>query len=171
MLRAMYCRQETTSSLPTLNIWQHLSVHVTVRLSCCWRYDKLSSIGVRGGGMAAAAHRLEKMRASSSCSKFLNDKKYFNTVKIFRATLCLSSRASCSNILNDKNIYVKYSENFQGKLCFSGQGQVAQKSWMIKIYVKYSEKFHDKLCFSVQAQVVHKSSMIKYISIQWKFSG
>jgi len=42
---------------------------------------------------------------------------------------------------------------------------------MIKIYVKYSEKFHDKLCFSVQAQVVHKSSMIKYISIQWKFSG
>jgi len=30
-------------------------------------------------------------------------------------------------ILNGKK-YIQYSENFQGKLCFSGQAQVAQKS-------------------------------------------
>jgi len=41
-------------------------------------------------------------RASASCSKFLNDKKYFNPVKIFRATLFFSASASCSKILNDK---------------------------------------------------------------------
>jgi len=36
-------------------------------------------------------------RASASCSKVLNDKKYmFNTVKIFRATLFFRASASCS---------------------------------------------------------------------------
>jgi len=41
-------------------------------------------------------------RASVSCSKFLNDKKYFKTVKNFRATLFFSASASCSKIRNDK---------------------------------------------------------------------
>jgi len=40
-------------------------------------------------------------RASASCSKFLNVKGIFNTVKIFRANL------SCSKILNDKNISIQ----------------------------------------------------------------
>jgi len=26
-----------------------------------------------------------------------------------------------------------------GHLCFSGQAQAAQKSWMVKIYIQYSE--------------------------------
>jgi len=43
------------------------------------------------------------LRASASCSKFLNDKKYFNTVKIFRANSV-----------------------------FEGKCKVAQKSRMIK---------------------------------------
>jgi len=34
---------------------------------------------------------------------------------------------SCLKILNGKK-YIQYSENVQGKLCFSGQPQVAQKS-------------------------------------------
>jgi len=36
--------------------------------------------------------------------------------------------------------YLQYSENFQGKLCFSGQSQVAQKSWTVKEYpIQYIE--------------------------------
>jgi len=72
-------------------------------------------IGVRGGGSGGGAAALpvsknfiasSVFRASASCLKILNDKKYiFNTVKNFRATLFLRASASCSKILNDKNIY------------------------------------------------------------------
>jgi len=65
--------------------------------------------------------------ASTSCSKILNDKKDFSTVKKFRATLFFRASASCSKILNDKK-YIQYSDNFLGKLCVSVQAQVAQKS-------------------------------------------
>ena len=41
------------------------------------------------------------------------------------ATLFYRASASCSKILNDKK-YIQYSENFPGKL-FSGQAQVTQK--------------------------------------------
>jgi len=60
-------------------------------------------------------------RASASCSKILNDKKYFNTVKKFRSNLFFRASASCSKILNDKkytvNIVKIFSDNsvFQGK--------------------------------------------------------
>jgi len=60
--------------------------------------------------------------ASASCSKNLNDKNYFNTLKDFRSTLFFRASASCSKILNDKK-YIQYSEKFHGKLCFSGQGE------------------------------------------------
>ena len=36
-------------------------------------------------------------------------------------------------ILNGKK-YIQYSEDFQGKLYFSGQAQVTKKSWTIKIF-------------------------------------
>jgi len=49
-------------------------------------------------------------------------------VKNFKATLFFRASASCSKLLNDKKIYIQYSENVQGKLCFLGQVQVAQKS-------------------------------------------
>jgi len=45
-------------------------------------------------------------RASASCLKILNDKKYLNTVKTFGATLFFKASASCSKILNDKNVYL-----------------------------------------------------------------
>ena len=66
-------------------------------------------IGVRGGGSAAPPglkifRANSVFRASTICSKIRNDKRYFNTVKNSRATL------------------------------FSGQAQVAQKSWMSKVY-------------------------------------
>jgi len=69
--------------------------------------------------------------ASASCSKILDDKKYFNTVKKFRATLFFRANTSCSKSLNDKK-YIQDSEKFQGKLCVSGQAQVAQKSCTVK---------------------------------------
>ena len=59
-------------------------------------------------------------RASASCSKILNDKKYFNTVKNSRETLPFRASASCSKLLN------VCSEKFQGISVFSGQAQVAQ---------------------------------------------
>jgi len=59
-------------------------------------------------------------RASASCSKILNDKKYiFNTVKNSRITMFFKASASSSTTLNVKGIFntVKNSRVtvFQGK--------------------------------------------------------
>ena len=83
--------------------------------------------------------------------------------------------ASCSKILNVKSILNTVN---LWQLCFSGQAQVAKKSWMLKVhsiqwkisgqtqvaqkswiwkYIQYSEYFQGKLCFSGQAQVARKS--------------
>jgi len=40
--------------------------------------------------------------ASASCSKFLNDKKYFNPVKNFWANSVVRTSVSCSKFLNNK---------------------------------------------------------------------
>jgi len=61
-------------------------------------------------------------RASTSCSKILNDKKYIlNTVNSWH-TLFFRASASCSKILNGKK-YIQYSGKFQGKLYFPDQGE------------------------------------------------
>jgi len=88
-------------------------------------------------------------RASASCSKILNVKSIFHTVKNFWATLFFRASASCSKLLNDKK-YIFSTVN-SGNLCFSGQAQVAQKSWMIKIHVQNQWKISGQLCFSGQA--------------------
>jgi len=67
-------------------------------------------------------------RAITTCSKILNGKKYiFNSVNsrhtVFQGRRKLLKSPECKSILNRP-----YSEKFQGKLCFSGQAQVAQKS-------------------------------------------
>jgi len=49
----------------------------------------------------AAALRLEKFRASSSFSKILKDKKYFNTVKNSRADSVFQGKRKLFKILND----------------------------------------------------------------------
>ena len=69
-------------------------------------------------------------RARASCSKIPNGKKYFNTVKNFTATLFFRASASCSKLLNVKVYSIQWK--ISGQLCFSGQSQVAQKSWMVK---------------------------------------
>jgi len=78
-----------------------------------YRRNSQRTIGVRDGGLGnGRSPVLKNFRASACCSKILNDKKY---------------------IFNTVNL---------GQTLFSGQAQVAQKSWMIK-----------------------------NISIQWKISG
>jgi len=74
-----------------------------------------------GVGGSGSPHCLKTFRASSvfrasaTCSKILNDKKYiFNTVNtgqtlFFRASLNFLKNPECKK-------YIQYSENFQGKL-------------------------------------------------------
>jgi len=67
-----------------------------------------------------------------------------------------------------KNISIQWK--IPGQLCFSSQAQVAQKSWMIKNM--YSVQWiQGTLCFSGQAQVAQNSWMLKVYSIEWKISG
>jgi len=54
-------------------------------------------------------------RASASCSKILNVKSLFNTVKNFRAC------ASCSKILNDKKYIVNTVKKFRENSVFQGK--------------------------------------------------
>jgi len=106
-----------------------IPIYTTPYLSTPVAYEA----GVGGG---RPPPRLEKFRtnsvfrASTTCSKILNDKKYFNTGKILGQTVFFSAIVSCSIFWMIKNIYSL--QWIQGKLCFSGQAQVAQKSWMIK---------------------------------------
>jgi len=51
-------------------------------------------------------------RASASCSKFLNDKKYFNPVKIFRANSVVRTSVSCSKFLNNKKYLLWFGFGF-----------------------------------------------------------
>jgi len=64
--------------------------------------------------------------ASANCSKIVNVKRIFNTVKNFRHTLFFGASASCSKILNVKRIF-NTVKNSRATL-LSGQAQVAQKS-------------------------------------------
>jgi len=43
-------------------------------------------------------------RASASCSKVLKDKKYFSTVKSFRATLLFRARKLFKNLNDEKSV-------------------------------------------------------------------
>jgi len=65
--------------------------------------EVVQTVAYEAGSGGAAAPRLEKFRAnnsvfraSSTCSKILKDKKYFNTVKIFRANSVFRASAGCS---------------------------------------------------------------------------
>jgi len=56
-----------------------------------------------------------------------------------------------------------------GQLCFSGQAQVAKKSWTIKIQIQYSE-FRAPSVFQGKRKLL-KNPECKRYSIQWKFQG
>jgi len=93
---------------------------------------KFLSIGIRGGGGEQKLPELENFQgklcftASASCSKILNDKKYILNAVNSQHTVFQGKRKLLKNPECRK--YIQYSEKFQGKLCFSGQAQVAEKS-------------------------------------------
>jgi len=77
-------------------------------------------------------------RASASCSKILNDKKYiFNTVKNSGETLVFRGSASCSKILNDK-IYLNTGKNFRATSVFQGKCKLLKNVKSIFNTVKIS---------------------------------
>jgi len=59
----------------------------------------------------------------------------------------------------------QYSEKFQGNSVFQVK-QKLLKNPECKKYIQYSEKFQDKLCFSGQAQVAQKSWTVKKFSME-----
>ena len=65
-----------------------------------------------------------KLLKNPECKKYIQYSE-------FMATLFFRASASCSKILNGKK-YIQCSEKFQGNSVFSGQAQVAQKSWAVK---------------------------------------
>jgi len=90
----------------------------------------LRNIGVRGGVGGDGRPPALKMfgansvfRASASCSKILNDKKYFSIVKNFRANSVFQGKRKLLKVLNGKKYIIQYSGKFHGKLYFSGQGE------------------------------------------------
>ena len=64
--------------------------------------------------------------------------------------------------------YIQYSENFQGKLCFSGQAQVPQKSVVIKIYIQYSE-FRPRSVFQGKCKLLKNPECQRYIQYSENF--
>jgi len=60
-------------------------------------------------------------------------------------------------------MYIQYSENFQGKLCFSGQAQLAQKSLMIKNTYSIHWKFQGNSVFQGKRNLLKTPENKKYI--------
>jgi len=63
-------------------------------------------------------------------------KKYFNTVKNFRATPFFRAKTSCSKILNNKKIHIQNSE-FRIPSVFQGKHKFL-KNPKCKKYIQYS---------------------------------
>ena len=156
------------------NVVATSSVTVTIwllRKSLLLRYRFTVAYEARGG---AAVPRLDKFRAnavfraSSSCSKILKDKKYFNTAKSFRADSVFQGKCRLFKILNDTKLRIQYSE-FKAHSVFQGKHKLL-KHPECKKYIKYSKKFHDKLCFQGKRKFL-KNLKEKNISMQCKISG
>jgi len=99
-------------------------------------------------------------RARPSCSKILNVKAIFNTVKNFRSHSVFRASASCSKILNVKSLF-NTVKKFR-TLFFHGK-RMLLKNPECKKYIQYSEKLQGTLCFSGQAQMCSKILNVKSI--------
>jgi len=93
------------------------------------------------GEGAAALPGLKNFRATASCSKILNNKIYFSTVKNSRATLFFRASASCSKILNDKKTCSNTVKNIRATLFFRESACKLLKYSECKKYIPYSETF------------------------------
>ena len=83
----------------------------------------------RGGGGSPLGLKNSRaksvFRASASCSKILNDKKYCNTVKNVMATLFFRASAICTKILNDEK-YVFTTVNSGQTLFFKASASCSK---------------------------------------------
>jgi len=107
-------------------------------------------------------------RASASCSKILNVKRIFNTVKNLGHTLLFRASASCSKILNVKHIF-NTVKNFRAH-CFSGQAQVVKKSWMSNVY-SIQWKISGHTVFQGKRKLLKNPECQTYIQYSEKFQG
>ena len=80
---------------------------------------------------------------------------------MFRANSVFRASASCSKFLNDRKISIQWK--IPGQLWFSGQAQVAQKSWMIKNTYSIQWKIWGQLCFQDSASCSKILNDKKYI--------
>ena len=79
-------------------------------------------------------------RASTSCSKILNEKKKYIQCSEFRAHSVFQGK--CKLLKNPENKkHIQYSEKFQGKLCSSKQALSCSKILNGKKYIQNSEEF------------------------------
>jgi len=96
---------------------------------------------------------LKFFRASASCSKLPNVKRILNKANTFRATVFQRKRLLLKNPEWQK--IFQYSENFQGKLCFQGKRKLL-KILNTKSTFNIVKNFRATV-FSGQAQVAQKS--------------
>jgi len=103
-----------------MSVVQQLDIRIRELFLCSFsrlRWAEVQGVKISGvrGGSGRLPPRLEKFRAnsvfrvSSSCSKILEDEKYFNTVKNIRANSVFQGKRRLFKILNDKKIYIQYS--------------------------------------------------------------
>ena len=92
-----------------------------------------------------------------SCSKTLNDNRYtFNTVNSGH-TLFFRASASCLKILNDNKYRPIFNNSkFRAHSVFQGKRKLL-KNPECKKYIQYCKKFQGKLCFSGKVQGAQKS--------------
>ena len=133
--------------------WSHRLWHLRTILIRFNNYNhRRTRRGVGGGGCPPGLKIFRAnsvFRASASCSKILNDNKYFNTVKNSRATLFFRANASCSKILNDKK-YIFSIVNSGDPLFFRASASCSKL-----LHVKCIQwKTSGQLCFSGQAQLL-----------------
>jgi len=136
-------------------------------------------IGIRGRESEGAAARPDLknfransvFRASASCSKILNDRKYFNTVENSTATLFFKASASCSKVLNNIK-YIFSTVNSGYPLFFRASAScskilnvksifntvkifnasvVSQESWMVKNIFNTVKDFRGNSVFRASA--------------------
>jgi len=125
-------------------------------------------VAYEAGGRAPS--RLEKFRAnsvcraSSSCSKILEDEKYFNTVKNFRAKSVFQGKQRLFKILNDKKSTFK-TVNSVHTLFFRASTSCS-KILNVNTIFKTMKYFRKTSVFRASA-----SSSKTVISMQWKFPG
>jgi len=104
------------------------------------------------------------------CSKILNIKSIFNTVKNFRAhSVSQGKRKLLKN--PDVEKYIQCGEKFQGTLCFSCQAQMCSKILYVKCIFNTVKNFREHSVFNGKHKLLKNSQCKKYIQYSGKCYG